>query len=126
MVVTDVNVIAYLLIPGEHPHPDFLRSCARDALIRLVLPSLEREIRRELTEQAEAHAIRVFARNLRNLLLQPPVAGRPVLAIDPGFRSGCKLAALDQFGSILGHGIGLHLGHDPFHMPIGIYDLDLL
>ena len=67
-----------------------------DALSRLLLPSLEREIRRELTERAEAHAVSVFARNLRSLLLAPPLRGRRVLAIDPGFRTGCKLAVLDE------------------------------
>ncbi len=92
-------------VPSDHPHAEFLRGCARDALARLILPSLEREVRRELTERAETHAVGVFARNLRNLLLQPPVRGRRVLAVDPGFRSGCKLAALDQFGNFLGHGV---------------------
>ena len=94
-----------LCVPEEHPHAEFLRGCARDAMARLVLPSLEREIRRELTERAETHAVGVFARNLRNLLLQPPVRGRRVLAVDPGYRSGCKLAALDQFGNMLAHGV---------------------
>ena len=97
-----------LLVPPEHPHADFLRGCARDALARLVLPSLEREIRRELTESAETHAIGVFAKNLRNLLLQPPIPGRRVLALDPGFKSGCKLAVLDEFGSLLDHAV-VHL-----------------
>jgi uncharacterized protein len=97
-----------LLVPPEHPHADFLRSCVRDALSRLVLPSLEREIRRELTERAEQHAVEVFARNLRNLLLQPPVRGKRVLAIDPGYRSGCKLTALDEFGNVLASGV-LHI-----------------
>jgi uncharacterized protein len=92
-------------IPADHPHAEFLRGCARDALTRLILPALEREVRRELTERAENHAVGVFARNLRNLLLQPPVRDRRVLAVDPGFRSGCKLAALDQFGNVLGHGV---------------------
>ncbi len=64
-------------------------------------PSLEREIRREITEAAEAHAVEVFAKNLRNLLLLPPVCGKRVLAVDPGFKSGCKLAALDEFGNLL-------------------------
>ncbi len=94
-----------MLVPPEHPHAEFLRGCGRDALARLVLPSLEREVRRELTERAEAHAVDVFARNLRNLLLQPPVRGRRVLAVDPGFKSGCKLAALDEFGNLLDHGV---------------------
>src|SRR5690606_1087008 len=90
------------------PPRDFLQGCARDALRRLIYPSLEREARRELTEAAEAHAVQVFARNLRNLLLQPPIRNRRVLAIDPGFRSGCKLVALDEFGNYLAHGV-IHL-----------------
>ncbi len=89
------------LVPADHPHADFLRGCARDALHRLILPSLEREFRREFTERAEAKAVEVFAHNLRNLLLQPPIRGRRVLAVDPGFRSGCKVVALDEFGSPL-------------------------
>ena len=77
---------------------EFLRRCASEALQRSISPALEREVRRELSERAESHAISVFARNLRNLLLQPPLAGRRVLAIDPGFRTGCKVAALDECG----------------------------
>jgi uncharacterized protein len=101
-----------LLTPAEHPHGDFLRGCGRDALARLVFPSLEREVRRELTDWAEAHAVQVFARNLRNLLLQAPVRGRRVLAVDPGFKSGCKLAALDEFGALLGNAV-IHLVGKP-------------
>ena len=87
-------VLDEMLVPPGHPHADYLRGCARDALSRLILPGLEREVRRELTDRAETHAVGVFARNLRNLLLQPPIRGRRVLAVDPGFKSGCKLAAL--------------------------------
>lgn len=94
-----------LLVPEGHPHADFLRGCGRDALNRLALPSLEREVRRELTDRAETHAVAVFARNLRNLLLQSPIRDRRVLAIDPAFKSGCKLAALDEFGQLLDHGL---------------------
>ncbi len=97
-----------VLDPPDHPHAELLRAVGRDALSRLVMPSLEREIRRELTDRAEAHALQVFARNLRHLLLQPPVRGRRVLAIDPGLRSGCKLAAMDEFGTLLEHGV-IHL-----------------
>jgi uncharacterized protein len=97
-----------LFVPAAHPHADFLRGCVRDALSRLVVPSLDREIRRELTEFAETHAIEVFAKNLRNLLLQPPVRNRRVLAVDPGFKSGCKLAVLDEFGNLLDHSV-VHL-----------------
>lgn len=97
-----------LLVPPDHPHAEFLRSCVHDALSRLVIPSLEREARRELTERAENHALEVFAKNLRGLLLQPPVSGRRVLAIDPAFKSGCRLAALDEFGNVLAEGV-MHL-----------------
>ncbi len=87
------------------PHAAFLRTVLDDALQRLLLPSLEREIRRELSDEAEGHAVQVFARNLRSLLLQPPLHGRRVLAIDPGFRTGCKVAALDEHGNLLEHDI---------------------
>jgi uncharacterized protein len=91
-------------VPADHKHGEFLRGCLKDALARLIIPALEREVRRELTDKAEEHAVAVFARNLRKLLLTPPVSGHRVLAIDPGFRSGCKLAALDEFGNLHGHG----------------------
>jgi len=76
------------------------------------LPSLEREVRRELTEKAGTHAVEVFARNLRNLLLQPPLPGRRILAVDPGYKNGCKLAALDEFGKLLAHDVIYVVGSD--------------
>ena len=97
-----------ILVPEGHPHADFLRGCVRDALARLVLPGLEREIRREITEFCESHAVEVFARNLRNLLLQSPVAGRRVLSLDPGFKSGCKAVVIDECGNPLDHAV-LHI-----------------
>ncbi len=100
-----MRVLEESLITPGHPHVEYLRGCARDALSRLILPSLERELRRELTDRAETHAVSVFAKNLRKLLLQPPVRDQRLLAVDPGFRSGCKLAALDQFGNLLDHGV---------------------
>lgn len=105
------NVVDELLVPPNHPHADFLRGCGRDALHRLVLPSLERELRREMTDAAEAHAVEVFAKNLRNLLLQPPVRERRLLALDPGFKSGCKWVALDEFGNLLEHGVVFVVGN---------------
>ncbi|HEV3004764.1 MAG TPA: Tex-like N-terminal domain-containing protein, partial [Pirellulales bacterium] len=106
------RLVDELLIPIDHPHADFLRGCARDALTRLVLPSLEREVRRELTDRAEVHAVEVFARNLRNLLLQPPVRDARVLAVDPGFKSGCKIVAIDEFGNVLDHGVAHIVGSE--------------
>ena len=97
-----------VLVPEGHPHAEFLKGCVRDALARLVLPSLERELRREMTDYCESHAVEVFARNLRNLLLQPPVAGRRVLALDPGFKSGCKAVVIDECGNPLEHAV-LHI-----------------
>ncbi|MDX1946671.1 MAG: Tex-like N-terminal domain-containing protein, partial [Pirellulaceae bacterium] len=101
-----------LLIRPDHPHAEFLKGCIRDSLARLILPSLERELRREISEKAEEHAVEVFVRNLRKLLLQPPTRGRRVLAIDPGFKSGSKMAALDEFGNVLGHGMVFVIGKD--------------
>lgn len=95
------EIATYHLNLAEHPHRELLGSVVTDALERLVLPSLEREIRRELTERAQDHAVLVFAKNLRSLLLQPPLRGRKVLAVDPGIRTGCKLAVLDETGKLL-------------------------
>ncbi|GIW78732.1 MAG: hypothetical protein KatS3mg105_0539 [Gemmatales bacterium] len=99
------NAAAEKLSLGDHPHAAFLQQVLDDAFERLLIPSLEREIRRDLTERAHNHAVSVFARNLRSLLLQPPLSGRRILAIDPGFRTGCKLAALDEYGNVLAHDV---------------------
>jgi protein Tex len=101
----------YLIFRG-HPHGDFICNCIRDSLTRLIMPSMEREVRREMTERSEEHAVDVFVRNLRKLLLQPPSRGRRVLAVDPGFKSGSKMAALDEFGNVLGHGMVFVIGKD--------------
>jgi uncharacterized protein len=89
----------------RHPHAEFLRNATTDALTRLLVPSLEREVRRELTIRAVKHAVEVFARNLRSKLLAAPLPNHRVLAIDPGFRTGCKLAALDEYGNLLEEGV---------------------
>jgi uncharacterized protein len=99
--VTAKEIVAYHLNLADHPHRDLMQEVATDALDRLIKPSLDREVRRELTERAQEHAIMVFAKNLRSLLLQPPLRGRKVLAVDPGIRTGCKLAALDETGKLL-------------------------
>ena len=99
-----IDSIKGSLALAEHPHRDILEKCVIDAVDRLLARSLEREARGEVTERAEFHAVEVFARNLRNLLLQPPVHNRRVLAIDPGFRTGCKWAVLDEIGNLIEHG----------------------
>ena len=65
------------------------------------MPSIEREIRNDLTEKAEHHAIEVFSENLKHLLLQPPMKGKQILGIDPAFRTGCKLAVINPFGTFI-------------------------
>jgi uncharacterized protein len=95
------NQISGQLELGTHPRAVFLEATLRDALDRLIHPAMDREVRRELTEQAEKHAVTVFAKNLRGLLLQPPLRGKRVLAIDPGFKTGCKVAVLDECGQCL-------------------------
>lgn len=103
--VNAINIAAEkCCVPPEHPHAVFLAGVARDAVSRLLIPAFEREFRNDLTEQAENQMIRVFAKNLRNLLLQPPLHRKRVLAITPGYKHGCKLAALDEFGNLLDHG----------------------
>jgi protein Tex len=81
-----------------------LQAAIEDAAGRLLLPAIERDVRRQLTETAESHAIQVFATNLRSLLSQPPLAGHTVLGIDPGFRTGCKVAVVDPTGKLLDTG----------------------
>jgi uncharacterized protein len=78
-----------------------LSDALEDGYKRLLAPSMEREVRVELTRQAEEHAIHIFAANLRNLLLQPPLRGKKVLGIDPGYRTGCKVTIVDETGKFL-------------------------
>lgn len=84
---------------------------AKDSWKRLIGPAIEREIRSQLTEQGEAQAIKVFSANLHSLLLQAPVKGRTVLGVDPGFRTGCKLAVVDDTGKVLE--VGVMYPHPP-------------
>ena len=85
---------------------DVVRAAAKDAWSRLIAPSLERELRAELTDRAGEGAIRVFGQNLGQLLMQPPIRGRVTLGVDPGFRTGCKLAVVDESGRVLETGVG--------------------
>ncbi len=100
-----INILEYLerkVITKGNPYTtDFLKASIADSYKRLIAPSIEREIRAELTEIAEDGAIDVFGKNLRQLLMQPPIAGRTVLGWDPAFRTGCKLAVIDPTGKVL-------------------------
>lgn len=89
----------------------YIEAAIDDAYKRLIQPSIEREIRKELTEKAEEQAIHIFAENLRKLLLQPPMKGKCVLGVDPAFRTGCKLAVVDDTGKV--HHIGVIYPHPP-------------
>ena len=84
---------------------DELRAAIEDGYKRLLVPALERELRAQLTEAAEEKAIAVFGHNLRQLLLQPPLAGHTVLGLDPGYRTGCKVALVDATGNVLASGV---------------------
>jgi uncharacterized protein len=86
------------------PYSEQLQLAMIDSAERLLLPAIERDVRRDLTEKAETHAIGVFASNLRALLCQPPLAGYTVIGLDPGFRTGCKVAIVDPTGKILDTG----------------------
>jgi uncharacterized protein len=83
------------------PLAEQLQLAMEDAAKRLLVPAIERDVRRSLTEQAEEHAIQVFAENMRGLLNQPPLAGHTVMGIDPAFRTGCKIAVVDATGKVL-------------------------
>ena len=90
------------IIRRDNPNTTpYLEQTMEDAYSRLIAPSVEREIRSELTEQAEDGAIKVFGKNLQQLLMQPPIAGQTVLGWDPAFRTGCKLAVVDPTGKVL-------------------------
>jgi len=86
------------------PFADQLEEAIQDSAERLLLPAIERDVRRELSEKSDSHAIQVFATNLRALLGQPPLAGQTVLGIDPGYRTGCKVAVVDPTGKLLDTG----------------------
>ncbi len=88
-------------VRATSPFATYLSEAMEDGYKRLLAPAMEREVRVELTRQAEEHAINIFAANLRNLLLQPPLRGKKILGIDPGFRTGCKLTVVDETGKYI-------------------------
>ena len=96
-----LNIVNRLLVRSDNEFSQTVKSACEDAYTRLIFPSLEREIRNELTEKADEQAIALFALNLRNLLMQPPVKGHTAIGLDPGYRTGCKLAVVDPTGRVL-------------------------
>ena len=91
------------ILRGDGPFAAPLKAAIADGYKRLIAPSVERDLRAELTERAETDAIRVFAKNTENLLQQRPVRGARIIALDPGYRTGCKVAVLDEYGKLLDH-----------------------
>ena len=105
VLAPEESILKYLdkqIVTKENPFTaPVLREAAEDSYRRLIAPAIEREIRGSLTEKAESGAIRVFGKNLEQLLMQPPIAGQTVLGWDPAFRTGCKLAVVDATGKVL-------------------------
>lgn len=101
-----LQIIRRAVVRPESACCEIVRAAAKDAWERLIAPSLEREIRAELTDKANEGAIAVFGQNLRQLLMQPPIRGKVTLGVDPGFRTGCKLAVVDENGRVLETGVG--------------------
>ncbi|MEE1218506.1 MAG: Tex family protein [Ruminococcus sp.] len=97
-----LNAITKVMINGRNQIcADIIKQASEDAYQRLIFPSIEREVRNELTDSAYENAMKVFAVNLKQLLMQPPVKGKVVLGLDPGYRTGCKVAVVDHTGKVL-------------------------
>ena len=101
-----LQVVHQAFVRGDSPASREVAAACEDAWDRLLFPSLEREIRAALTDRANESAIRVFSDNLHQLLMQPPIKGKVTLGVDPGFRTGCKLAVVDENGKVLDTGVG--------------------
>ena len=100
------SAVSRAFVRGSSASSAQVELACQDAWSRLIFPSLEREIRNDLTDRANESAIRVFSQNLHQLLMQPPIKGKVTLGVDPGFRTGCKLAVVDENGKVLDTGVG--------------------
>ena len=100
-----MNIVNSVALKGPSPCYEAVSEAAQDAYIRLIFPSVERELRSTLSENAQEAAIKVFSVNLRNLLMQPPVKGKVAMGLDPGYRTGCKVAVVDATGRVLDTGV---------------------
>lgn len=111
--IEEANILSTIekeYLKGESIFKDLLQAACADSWKRLLEPSLERELRTQLTESAEEQAIHIFGTNLRQLLLQAPLAGYTVMGLDPGYRTGCKMAIIDPTGHVVDHGV-LYITH---------------
>ena len=97
------GIIEKQVIRGQSIFTDILKDTIADSYKRLIAPSVEREMRNVLTERAETDAVKVFAKNTEKLLMQPPVKGKKIISIDPGYRTGCKVAVLNEFGKLMAY-----------------------
>ena len=97
------GLIEKQVIRGQSIFTDILKDTIADSYKRLIAPSVEREMRNVLTERAETDAVKVFAKNTEKLLMQPPVKGKKIISIDPGYRTGCKVAVLNEFGKLMAY-----------------------
>ena len=97
-----MNIVNSVALKGPSPCYEAVSEAAQDAYTRLIFPSVERELRSTLSENAQEAAIKVFSVNLRNLLMQPPVKGKVAMGLDPGYRTGCKVAVVDATGRVRG------------------------
>ncbi len=101
-----LNYLKKKELPGEDfIGKSYIESAIEDAYIRLIQPSIEREVRSELTDTAHEQAMQIFRENLKNLLMQPPIRGQVVLGLDPGYRTGCKVGVVDETGRVLDTGV---------------------
>ncbi|UXR81995.1 Tex family protein [Staphylococcus sp. IVB6214] len=121
-------------VKGAHRLSEIVIAAIEDAMKRLIFPSIEREIRGDLTERAETQAIDVFSENLKNLLLQAPLKGKQILGVDPAFRTGCKLAVINPYGTFVAKSVmyphppvsKVKAAEETFLSMVKQYDVDLV
>lgn len=107
LIVPEQDIMAFIyaqITLGESIFKDYLIASAENAYKKYIMPAMERELRSNLTEKADEQAIKVFSTNLKNLLLQAPLMGHVIMGLDPGYRTGCKMAIIDQYGAVIDHG----------------------
>ncbi|MFC3899264.1 Tex family protein [Aliicoccus persicus] len=108
ITIDESRLVRYIMNQIIRPNSktrDYLETAVMDGLKRLILPSIEREVRADLSEMSEAHAVNIFKENLTKLLLTPPLKGKVILGVDPAFRTGCKLAVINRDGAFIDKGV---------------------